>query len=289
MSGLGQDFNQRKLFLTLLGFIVLIAGMGISLRTQAGQNWLGQMISDTVNGTERLWFKPIFAVYETVQEVSRMRTLDEENAILRQTLAQYAKDAARLNDLEAQNLRLKTALDFTERQKQLNNYIYRIAEVIAGSPDLYHNHIIINLGSKDGVRVNMAVTTVDGLLGRIIGVSPFTSTVQMLTEMDNQSTTKGIAATVKGKESASFGLVEGYDRTTNRLIMTKIDPSDPIQPGDEIVTSGLGDVFPRGLVVGTLENKTIDEFGLTYRALVKPNQDFRRIHEVFVVEVPEMR
>lgn len=234
-------------------------------------------------------FRPVRSVYEIWDEFRRLRTLEEENRVLRQTLVQYAKDSTRLNDLEAQNERLKLALGFTESQKKLNQYIFRIAEVVGGSPDLYSNQVVINLGERDGIKVNQAVTTANGLLGRIVRVTPFYSTVQLLTALDEPVTSKGIAATAKGKESASFGLVEQYDPVRGVLLMNKVDARDPVVIGDMIVTSGLGDVFPRGIEIGMVQSKTLDEFGLTYRLEIKPGTDFRRIHEVFVVEVPEVR
>jgi rod shape-determining protein MreC len=131
--------------------------------------------------------------------------------------------------------------------------------------------VTINLGSKDGMKNNMAVMTVDGLLGRINHVTDFNSTVQLLTELDETSnTTKGIAATVKGKENESFGIIESFDVQQQKLSMTKIQQTDKVEVGDTIITSGLGQIFPKGIEIGTVVSKEVDKFGLTYKALVEP-------------------
>ena len=108
----------------------------------------------------------------------------EENKALKRKLADYAQDAIRLNVLEEQVGRLEEGLKFTESQKQANRYKWHFAEVISASPDRFEQTININLGEKDGIRVNMAVATVDGLVGRVQQVSPFYSTVQMISAID---------------------------------------------------------------------------------------------------------
>jgi rod shape-determining protein MreC len=135
----------------------------------------------------------------------------------------------------------------------------------------------------------MAVTTVDGLIGRVVRVAPFHSTVQLITNLnDKANNTKSIAATVLGNEEASFGIIQSYDRAEGVLLMTKISQDDPLKVGDIIVSSGLGQVFPKGLVIGEVVEREVGEFGITHVAKIKPAADFSRLYEVFVVEMPEM-
>ena len=72
------------------------------------------------------------------------------------------------------------------------------------------------------------------------------------------------------------------------LQMTKIDEDDPMESGDLVITSGLGNVFPRGLIIGTLESRQVGDFGLTQKATVKPAARFDHLREVFVVVVPDV-
>jgi rod shape-determining protein MreC len=172
----------------------------------------------------------------------------------------------------------------------MNNYKYRIAEVYAASPDPFDNTVVINLGEKDGIKENMAVMSVDGLIGRVSRVFPFHSNVQLLTDLDDRSnSSKAIAVTIKGKENESFGIIESYDREKGLLVMNKIPRTDEMTVGDVVVTSGLGQLFPRGIEIGEVVSRDEGEFGITHTALVKPFASFTHLREVFVVEVPELR
>ena len=163
-----------------------------------------------------------------------------------------------------------------------------IAEVISESPDRYNRTIRINLGERDGIVPDMAVMTVDGLIGGISRVAPFTSSVQLITDLNGEDgSIRGIAATVQGREGESFGMIEDYDVEKGTLLMTKIAQNDELNVGDVIVTSGLGELFPEGIVIGTVLERGVGNFGLTHTAVIRPSAQFQHLREVFVVEVPD--
>lgn len=271
----------------MAGVIVFVAIMGFTYGGRGSMSWPEGFLKDTVTYVQGWLNKPARAVAGFFEDVRRISVLYEENRQMKLTLTQYAKDTARLNDLEAQNKRLKDELGFTQRQQQSNNYRYRIAEVYASSPDPFNKTIVINLGEKDGMRANMAVMSVEGLIGRIVNVSPFYSNVQLITDLDS-SGAKAIAVTIKGKENNSFGILEGYDREKGMLIMNKIPKADQLTPGDVVITSGVGQLFPRGIEIGQVETRDEGEFGITHTALIKPFASFNHLREVFVIEVPEL-
>jgi len=280
--------GNKRLLLLLASIIFFIAVMGFTLSVRFAPSWPERVVLDTVGFVQSLVYRPASAVAGFLEDVRRLKTVYEENQALRMTLARYVRDTARLNELELENERLKEALAFTERQKQANNYIYRIAEVISESPDRYNRVIRINLGERDGIVPDMAVMTVDGLIGRVSRVAPFSSNVQLITGLNGEDgSIRGIAATVRGKEGQSFGMIESYDPETGLLLMTKIDQDDELAVGDVIVTSGLGDLFPEGIVIGTVIERGVGDFGLTHTALIRPAAQFTRLREVFVVEVPK--
>lgn len=277
--------GNKKLLVLMVALIVFIALMGLTLRQRDKLTWPERFIKDSVSWTQGLIYKPARAIAGFFEDIHNLRVVYEENKILKMTLSQYARDTMRLNDLEAQNKRFKEELAFTKRQMESDKYKYHIAEVTAVSTDPIVKTININLGSTDGIKTNMAVMSVDGLIGRIQRVSDFSSTVQLLTDIDDTNNeSKGIAATVKGKENESFGLIERYDNQL--LVMNKIEKLEEFNVGDTVVTSGLGQVFPRGLEIGTVVSKEIGEFGITYKAMIQPKAKFTHLREVFVVEVP---
>jgi rod shape-determining protein MreC len=278
--------SNKRLIILLIGLIFFITLMGLTLGQRGNGSWPEKFMKDTVSWTQSLLYKPSRAIAGFFRDIREMLVLYEENQVLKQTLAQYARDTVRLNELEAQNERLLDALQFTESQKRANDYIWRIAEVISVSPDLFNNTVVIDLGEKHGIKENMAVMTVEGLIGRVVRVFPFHSNVQLLTDISERNPdTKAIAATIKGKEDI-FGIVESFDRERGLLIMSKIGQEDKIEEGDVVVTSRLSQVFPRGIVIGTVASVREGDFGITRVAEIKPAAKMNHLHEVFVIEVP---
>lgn len=276
-----------RLIILMAGVIVFAAIIGFTYGGGGAMSPPEGFVKDTVTWVQGLLNRPARSIAGFFDDMRRISVLYEENRQMKQTLTQYAKDTARLNDLQAQNKRLQDALGFTERQQQANNYKYRIAEVYASSPDPLNSTIVINLGEKDGIRMNMAVMSVDGLIGRIVDVSPFYSNVQLLTDLDSSSA-KAIAVTIKGHENDSFGILEGYDRDKGMLIMNKIPKTDNLTKGDIVVTSGIGQLFPRGIEIGEVVSRDEGEFGITHTALIRPFASFIHLREVFVIDVPEL-
>ena len=142
-------------------------------------------------------YRPVAAVAEFFGDLGRLSDVYQENIKLRQTLAQYTRDQITYNFVEWENERLKEKLAFTEKQKQLYNYRYLIAQVVGSSSNPLDAAIKINLGARDGIKSKMAVTTTDGLVGLVSHVSEFTSTVEPITGLDIESPSGvQIAATI---------------------------------------------------------------------------------------------
>lgn len=289
-------FGNKKLLMLLLALVFFVALMGLTLGKRERLTWPETVIKDTVSWTQGWFYKPARYIAGFFEDIQHLKNTYEENKILRMTLSQYARDTMRLNMLESQNKNLKEVLNFTERQKAADNYRYRVAEIVSMSTDPYSNAVNINLGAKDNIRENMAVMSTNGLIGRISRVSNFYSSVQLLVDMQpagagtgsaERQLEKGIAATIKGKENTIFGTIEYFDSEKQLLVMTRIS-SDQVEEGDVVITSGLGQVFPKGIEIGKVVDKKVGEFGITYNAMIEPKAaDFRHLREVLVVEVPE--
>ncbi|ANE48919.1 hypothetical protein SY83_13840 [Paenibacillus swuensis] len=283
-------FGSKKLIVFMLAFIFFIALMGFTSARVYKFSWPEKFMKDSVSFTQSLFYKPASSIAGFFGEIRNLRVIYEENKVLKATTAQYARDRVRLNYLEDENKSLKSNLNFTERQKNANNYTFRYAEATAQSPDPFNNSITINLGEKDGIVANMAVMTEKGLVGRIISTSAFYSNVQLISDLNAKETaTKAIAATTmdNGKLTNSFGMIESYDAKTGMLQMTKIPPANKLKKGDMVITSGIGGVYPRGIIIGTVDRVGVGEFGITHVAQVKPAANLKQLKDVFIVEVPK--
>ncbi|MDQ6418628.1 rod shape-determining protein MreC [Paenibacillus sp. LHD-117] len=279
--------RNKRVFMLMIGFILFIAIIGFSLSDRKELTWPEKFLKDTSGYVQQWFYKPAGYIAGFFEDIRDFKTVYEENEQLRMTAAAYARDKVNYNFMQKENERLKEELKFTEQQKRMNNYKFLIAQVISVSNDANNRTMNINLGSKHGIKENMAVTTVDGLVGLVSSVTPFTAAVTPITELNESSPTfNSIAATIEGRENESFGILSSFNKETNRIVMTRIAENDKMEIGDTVITSGLGNVYPRGLRVGTVETKQVGDFGLTYTATVKLSASFDHLTEVFVVQVP---
>ncbi|MNO53295.1 Cell shape-determining protein MreC precursor [compost metagenome] len=289
MLKLFKLLSNKRLFILLITLVLFIVVMGFSLATRSSLSWPENFLRDTTGFVQKMFYKPAGYVAGLFEDIGNLKDLSKENEQLKILAAQYARDKAQYNFIQVENEQLKEQLKFTKAQEELYKYQYHIAQVVSQTTEPSNSTIVIDLGSKDGVRPNMSVISVDGLVGVISQVSNFTSTVKLMTMMDTNdpNSQPPIAATAITKEGKTFGMIESYDPKTNKLLMNKIPPGDPIAPKDVIVSSGIGGLYPRGLTIGTVESVEVGEFGLTSTAVIKPSAEFQDWKQLIVVFTEE--
>ncbi len=213
---------------------------------------------------------------DTIQVIRGYNELAQENAELEEELSKYRGLSHQVEELRQENQRLREMLDFQER----SSYDLIPAKVIARDPSTWFNTLIINKGYNDGVARDMAVTTKEGLVGNVIGVSRHASKVLLLT--DSRRAVSGIVQ--ESRDMGTIGFVEGSVDKPGYCRMVNISREAEISRDDVIMSSGLGGVFPPGLVIGEVMEIGRDEYGLLQYAIIKPAVNFNRLEEVFVVE-----
>ena len=175
-----------------------------------------------------------------------------------------------LRELEQENIRLRNLLQFKE------NYKIQavVARMMAKDVSSEFRAIRLNRGKSSGIEPNMAVINSEGVVGRILRVTDSTSDV--VTILDPLS-----AVDAYIMRSRARGIIEGL---TDSLCQLKFALRvDDIQPGDLLLSSGLGGNFPKGIPVGTIIKVTRKSFGITQKVEVKPSVDFSKLEEVLVV------
>jgi rod shape-determining protein MreC len=276
--------KSKKFIAFLIGLVVFLSWIGITNKGNTKSSLPEKFIVDSFGWVQGLIYQPIGAIGHFFVKIGDLKDMYDEQAQLKRTLSTYAMDTAKLNALEQENERLKTLLKYTKKQKKKVDYTYHVASVVGYGNDTYRKTLDIDLGARDGMKVNMAVVTNKGLIGRIIRVTTLYSTVELITSLnDSNSNSKGIIVTASGKDE-SFGTILNYDQKKHVLLVTKIRQEDPLEVGDTIVTSAYGTLYPQGLIVGKVLTRKISNEGLTYVAQVKPSADFDRLREVLVID-----
>ncbi|MCX7887774.1 MAG: rod shape-determining protein MreC, partial [Verrucomicrobiae bacterium] len=153
------------------------------------------------------------------------------------------------------------------------------ARVIGRDASNWWNSIQIDRGSDDGIRPNLPVLSATGLIGKTVRVTAGESRVLLLTD-----TTCKVAALIETTREP--GIVSGTTTTLSReprLLMSFLDRKANVKPGDAVYTSGLGGIFPRGILIGTVLEADLDPLGICQQVELKPAADFRRLEEVMVI------
>ena len=202
-------------------------------------------------------------------------TVYRENQALRAENQELRHVVFQLTEKAAENERLQAMLDF--RTKTLA-FQMKAATVIARDPGTLSYSILINQGAQDGVRVNMAVVTHQGLVGHVMETFSGTSKVRLLIDTGSSA-----AAMVQRPQSRAVGIVEGNPAQPSNLRMRNLMRDGDVIKGDKIMTSGLGGIYPKGLLVGEVIDVVDDEGGLLKNAMIRPAVDLTRLEEVFVI------
>ena len=127
----------------------------------------------------------------------------------------------------------------------------------------------------------MAVMAGNGLVGRIIEVNANSSKVLLLTS--EKSNAGMVSANIQSKSGSANGIVSSYDRKTKRYIMTQVDPEAEVKEGDMVITSGLGGIIPRTLLIGEVANVRMDDYGLFQTVEIVPAGEMTDIRFVTVI------
>lgn len=272
--------SKRKLFIFLIGFIIFAALIGFSLKDREKLSVPEQFVKDSIGWVQTIIHTPIKYMVNIFSNIEDIKHTYEENQVLKEKLSQYKTLIYEVQDLKEDNEQLRNILEKTEA---LRDFHPIQATVMSRSPERWVEQVTINKGLQHGVKDNMAVITAEGMVGKIQSASPFTSTVQLLTGFDQFNRISAMISREKGDDI--FGLIEAFDKETGSLLFKIIDESDRnVKQGDLVISSGMGGVFPSGLMIGTVEDVVPDQYGLTKTALVKPSANMYKMNHVIVVD-----
>lgn len=270
-------FSNKKLIGWVIGGVVALSLLAFSLTV--GSTIVTQGINDVTNILGRAVSYPANSINDFMESVSNLANTYNENQTLKQKVETIYELEVQLRDLKQDNQKMKETLAL---QDTLNEYSLINATVIARNPDTWRDIITINKGSNDGLTKQMAVMSENGLVGKVIDVSPSSAKVALLSNSDN--TLVRVAAMIQGEQESIYGTITGFDHEKNFLIMSQIQATQEIKVGDRVVTSGLGGVSPSSLYIGTVEEVTMDRFGLYKEVHIKPAADTNDVRYVTLVK-----
>ncbi len=273
-------FRRKRLFTILISLIILVGLIGYSLSDREELSSVEEFIQDTVGSFQNVFLRPVYYVRDIIGNIDEMKHVYEENQQLKENLSTYQQKLYEVQELTKENEELQTVLDKTET---ITDYRPIQATVIARSPEHWFNQVTLNKGKQHGVEKDMAVITASGMIGKIQSSAQFTSTVLLLNGFD-RSNRISVNVDLPETDSDAKGFILGYDDTREQLLLEFTDSYEDIALETIVFSSGLGGVFPKGLEIGSIEEVTTDQYGLTQIAYVKPSADIEELNHVIVVD-----
>ncbi|MBM2809396.1 MAG: rod shape-determining protein MreC [Chloroflexi bacterium] len=219
-------------------------------------------LTGTANGVSRL-----------VENVAQAGDLAAQNRQYREDVNRLQATIVQLRELELENQDLRRLLDLRERAP-LGSLLS--VNVIAQEPLTGVQAVSIDRGSDQGVAVNQPVISWRGVVGRTIEVRPTTSKVLLITDVNS-----AVSARIQDPESRATGSIRGTG--DGRLLMQFVPRTDALRAGDTAITSGIGGVFPPGLVIGRVLQVRQRDVEVFQEALVEPSVDMRNAERLYVV------
>lgn len=179
-------------------------------------------------------------------------------------------------ELSHENEQLRQALGWQKQAKQK----LQLARVIGRDPANWWRTALISAGSNQGIRLNLPVLTSDGLIGRIAAVGPNRSQVLLLGDPNLR-----VGAVIQEKDVRENGIIISTSGPldNNMVLFQYFSRNTAIKPGQVVITSGDGGVFPKGIHVGKIVDLRDSDTGLSTEARVKLGANLSSLEEVWVM------
>lgn len=267
-------FENKPLLIAIVLFVTLI----ILLIITAGTNNISG-VSSIVGGV----LEPVQGVFYSVTSgiigffdgFTTDAELEAENKLLQEQVIELNAELAELKEARQENERLRELLAYKEDNPKLETIT---ARVTSWSPGQWLVVFNINAGVSSGVQKDMAVINSQGLIGRVIDTGANWAKVMAI--IDSSS---GVAGVIERTRDA--GIIKGsiIPEGTPMMNMEFLPLDADLMPGDKVMTSGVGGIFPKGIPIGTITEISFGQDSTQTSAKLIPAVDFVHLEEVMVI------
>ena len=274
-----QSISKKYiLILIIILIILLLIIFSFTLKEDRKLSKAESLLKDGLIYSEKIITYPFNYIKENIKEYKKLKDVNKNNNILETSID-------RIDSIEAENIELRRQLETLKEELNINytlsDYEYLNATVVSRNVGYWHNKITINKGTYNGVEKDMVVISSKGLIGKVIKTSTFTSDVRLITTSD---TSNKISVHISNGDNNLYGLINSYDYNKNVLELEGISNTKDVNIGDYVYTSGLGGVFPTGILIGIVEEITTDSYDLAKIIKVKLSADFNDINYVSILK-----
>lgn len=267
--------NVRPGTITVIAIAILLIVILIANGSKVSEH-IENGLATVLTPIESIAAKTSKSISNFFKKVFRTTDADIENERLRAELAAREQQDTELNELRKENERLSALLNYAS-SRSLTNEELCTGKVIATSNGIWFRTITLDIGRSDGVDIDMAVIANEGLVGRVSEVGYNWCKVTCIIDA---SSTVPIMVERTRDNCMAMGVLDGS--TTEAELQLYYLPSDRtnLTPGDTVITSGIGGIYPKGIMVGTITEVFAEG---EIHAIISPSVDFMHLEEVAVI------
>lgn len=274
-----RKIEKRYIVIILLMVVTLfLASFTFFIKDSRNLSIIEKTVKDSGTFIGKIVVTPINFIGDKINEAKEKKNIYNKYKKIKK---KYQKTKI----LEAKYKESLKEINNLEKMLELNNNLmkssYLNATVVNRNIGYWYNNITIDKGSKNGITKDMAVITSEGLIGKITTVSKFSSTVKLLT---NSDVNNKISVKIEIKDKFVYGILTGYNSSTNSFQIEGISENTEIPKDSFVTTTGMGDIFPSGILIGSVKRVSTDNFKLARTVEVEPYVNYDDINYVTILK-----
>lgn len=272
---MNRFFKSKSFKLFVIVVAALLLGSVIAGITHMGSTPLSSALGIITHPLQKISASVGNYIDDYCDNFRSSAALQKENEKLRQKLADFQYELA---DYENTKRTLKIYEEFLGVKEENPDFIFANASVLSrDSVDIYGS-FILDKGSAKGIEVNDPVIFGKNLVGVVTEVTPTNCTVKTLANPD-------VSVAVYEARSNEVGYVTGFENgiDTTVFMLPGLSKDSNIASGGVVYTTGIGGIYPKDLIVGTVEEIRKSQSDISYYGVIKSEVDFSQLTEVFVI------
>lgn len=275
-------FFKNKLAVTIVvlsvSFLILISYSVKREKVSVVENGVGVTLNTIQYGA----IKAGNTIKGSLSFILNFTNVKKENEELKQENDKLQNELVEYNSALSENQTLKDDLNF---KNQRSEYNYVGCNVIGKSGGNFLDGFIIDKGQKDNIKKGMVVITSKGLVGQVTSTASNWSIIQSIS--NENIAVSGMVETA----NETNGIIKGYKDENNKLLakLYYLPLDSNIKKGDVILTSGFGNLYPKGIRIGEVTDIEEDKGKIMKNAVIQPYVDFNTLQQVLVVIPKDLR
>ena len=277
-----MKLRNNKLAATVIVLSVAFLGIIIYTINNDQKNAISSGVGSAINPLQKVVYSINDKIKGTLDFFLNFSKIKQENEELTKENIELQNKLLEYDTLKEENDRLREVLNFKNSK---DNYSYVGTNIIGYSGESFSNGYIIDKGESDGILKGMVVISDKGLVGQVTSTGSNWAIVESLLN-------ENIAVSVMVNSTReTTGILEGYVTRSNSGLtkVTNLPLDSEIKEGDVIVTSGLGQIYPKEIRIGEVISVESDEIKSMKTAIVKPYVDFDKLEDLFIIIPNETR